>query len=113
MGKRYTALRVIGMIYRILGIITLALTIIAVIGICGMAITGGSAIDAIARQYGGESSGTGVVSGIMVGGIFSFIAIISGGLTSITLFAFGEGIYLLISIEENTRKTAFVIENPK
>jgi hypothetical protein len=110
MDKKYTALRVIGTIYRVLGIITLFITIIAVIGICGTSVLGGSAMDAISSQYSSSSGNTGLISGLFGGIIFSIFAIIYGGLMSITLFAFGEGVYLLISLEENTRRTALLIE---
>jgi hypothetical protein len=110
MEKRYTALRVIGTIYRVLGIITLIITIITVIGICGTSVLGGSALDAISSQYSNGSGNTGLISGLFGGVIFSIFTILYGGLASITLFAFGEGVYLLISLEENTRRTALLIE---
>jgi hypothetical protein len=111
MEKRYHALRTIGNIYRILGYIALVLTIIAVVAICGLSVLGGSAINSIAQQYGGNTNGSGLVGGLFGGVIASIFVIINGGIVGLALIAFGEGIYLLISVEENTRKTALLVEN--
>jgi len=110
MEKRYMALRTIGNIYKILGIFILVLTIIGIIGICGVSVLSGTALDAFVKEYGNGSSSTGLVSG-MIGGIISAVVLLFyGGITSITLYGFGEGIYLLISIEENTRKSSLLLE---
>lgn len=71
---------------------------------------GGSAMDEFARKDSNNSSSTGLKKGFLGGILFSVFAIIYGGLISMTLFAFGEGVYLLILLEENTRKTALSIE---
>jgi hypothetical protein len=104
MEHHYHALRTIGMIYRILGYIVLGLTILAFLGICVFSVVGGTAASSISRQYG---YGTGILSGIGI----SLLALIYGGITAISLIAFGEGINLLIALEENTRKTAMLLEN--
>ena len=111
MERRYHALRIIGNIYRVLGYIVLVLTILAVIAICGLSVLGGSAINSITQQYSGYTNGPGLVGGLFGGVIASIFVIINGGVVAISLIAFGEGIYLLIAIEENTRKTALMIEN--
>jgi len=51
-----------------------------------------------------------LIRGLFGGILFSVFAIIYGGLISMTLFAFGEGVYLLISPEENTREKSLSIE---
>jgi len=111
MEKRYHALRTIANIYRVLGYIALVLTIVAVIAICGLSILGGSAINSITQHYGGYANGTGLVGGLFGGVIASIFVIIYGGIVALALIAFGEGIYLLIAVEENTRKTAILVEN--
>jgi hypothetical protein len=113
MGKRYSALRVIGNIYKILGIFVAVLTIISIIGICGMSLIGGTAIDAFANQYGNESGSSGLLGGAFGGVIFGIVAMIYGGITSITLYGFGEAVYLLIALEENTRTTALLLQQKK
>ncbi len=104
MEHRYHALRTIGTIYRVLGYIVLGLTIVAFLGICIFSVVGGTAGYAISRQYG---YGTGLLSGIAV----SLGALLYGGITAISLIAFGEGINLLLALEENTRKTAILLDN--
>jgi hypothetical protein len=113
MEKRYMALRIIGNIYKILGILVLAITIIGVIGICGMSIIGGTVFDSFVSGYGNGSSSSGLISGIIGGLLSGLILLLYGGLTSITLYALGEGVYLLIAIEENTRKTSLLLEGRK
>jgi hypothetical protein len=110
MEKKYKILRIAGTIYRILGVITLIFTIISVIGICATSVLGGSALGAFAKQYGNGSAGAGLLSGFVGGALISVFVILYGGITSITLFAFGEGISLLITVEENTRKTALLLK---
>ena len=113
MERRYHALRTIANIYRVLGYITLVLTILAVIAICGMSVLGGSALNSFAQQYGRPINGSGWVGGLLGGVIATIFVIIYGGVVSLALIAFGEGIYLLIAVEENTRKTALLVENQK
>src|SRR4030042_5701703 len=110
MEQRYRALRTIGTVYKIFGYIVLVLTILAVIGICGLSILGGTAINSFAQQYGDFNNGSGWVGGVVGGVIGSIIVIIYGSILSLSLIGFGEGVYLLLSIEENTRKIAILVE---
>jgi hypothetical protein len=111
MERRYLGLRTIANIYRVLGYIVLVLTILAVLAICGLSVASGTVFESVSQQIGVNSNGSGVAGGI-IGGLFvSFLALIYGGVISLSLIAFGEGIYLLISIEENTRKTAMLVQN--
>jgi hypothetical protein len=104
MEHRYHALRTIGGIYRVLGYIVLALTILAFLAICVVSVIGGTAANSTLGQYGIRST--------VFGGIgLSLLALLYGGITAISLIAFGEGIDLLIALEENTRKTAVMLEN--
>ena len=111
MERRYHALRTIGSIYRVLGYIVLGLTLLAVIAICGLSIISGTAFQSVSQQLGVNSNGSGLAGGIVGGLILGFFALIYGVVIAISLIAFGEGIYLFIAIEENTRKTALLIEN--
>ena len=116
MGKKFKALRFVGTLYKIFGIITGVLTAIGAIGFCVMSILGGSlmgaAINSISNSVNGISSSgpTGIFSGIFAGVIAGGFILISGGITAITLYAAGEGIYLAIDLEENTRSTAFLLQ---
>ncbi len=111
MEQRYHALRTIGSIFRILGYIALVLTILAALAICGVSVISGTAIESASQQFGFTSSGTGFLGGLFGGLIAGIFVILNGGLIALLLVASGEGIYLLIGIEENTRKTTYLIEN--
>jgi hypothetical protein len=51
------------------------------------------------------------MAGGVVGAVIgSLVAILYGGGLGLTLFAFGEGIDLAISLEENTRLTAMLLQ---
>jgi len=110
MEKRYKSLRVIGTIYKVLGGIVAVITILSVLGICATSVLGGAAINNFGRQYGGNSGVWGLFSGVLGGIIGSVLTIISGGALAVTLYATGEGVYLLIAIEENTRVTAALLQ---
>ncbi len=111
MDKRYHALRTIGSIFRVVGYIILVLTILAALAVCGISVIGGTAIESASQQFGVNTSGTGILGGI-VGGLIAAIAIIIyGGMIALGLVAFGELVYLGIAIEENTRRTSMLVEN--
>jgi hypothetical protein len=83
-----------------------------------MSVLGGSLFDAalnsVSRYGGSGSSGpAGTLGGILGGVIIGGIILLYGGIASITLYAFGEGIYLLIGLEENTRTTALLLQQQK
>ena len=108
MDKKYTVLRTLGKIYKVLGIIGGVLTILSVLGICATSVFGG------VLGGGASNDPTGIV-GILAGGVLGglivgTITLIYGGAAAVTLYAFGEGIELVISLEENTRKAALALE---
>ena len=118
MEKKFKALRFVGTIYKVIGIIAGVLTVIGSLGFCLMSILGGSVINSILNSVsnygGGSSSGpAGLFGGILGGVVIGGIILLYGGITSITLYALGEGIYLFIGIEENTRTTAFLLQQQK
>ena len=109
MEKRYSALRFIGTIYKVLGVIVGIITILGALGLCGMSVLGGGLLDSALSQSQSNFGG-GLLSGMVGGVILSVVALIYGGGLSVTLFAAGEGIYLLIALEENTRATALLLQ---
>lgn len=106
MEHRFRALRIVGTVYKILGAIAGILTLIAIVGICGTSFLGGAALGNAAQQFGGNGGVASLFGGVLGGLIGSLVLIIYGGGIAITLYAFGEGIYLLLALEENTRITA-------
>jgi hypothetical protein len=57
----------------------------------------------------GRSGPMGLFGGALGGLIASVVGIIYGGGLALTLYAAGEGISLLIALEENTRATAMYL----
>ena len=102
MEKKFKILRFVGTVYKVFGIIVGVITILSVIGACLISVLGGTAMEDFQREFGGMSTGLGIVGGIVA----SFIIFLYGGGLAITLYALGEGVYLLLALEENTRRTA-------
>ncbi|MGA2505470.1 MAG: hypothetical protein ABSG01_15420 [Anaerolineales bacterium] len=109
MEKRYKALRFIGSVYKVIGIIIGVLTVIGALGFCVISAFGGTALSSLSRSYGSSGAGglfSGLLGGILVGGMI----LLYGGITAITTYALGEGVYLFIGLEENTRATAELLQ---
>jgi hypothetical protein len=111
MEKRYHALRTIANIYRVIGYIILVLTILAVIATCAISVISGAVIESAVNNVGVNTSGTGLGGSLFIGFLTALGIIIYGGILGLSLVAMGEGIYLLISVEENTRRTAIMVES--
>jgi len=108
MEKKYTALRTIGNIYKILGIIVGAITLLLALFVCGGSLLGGTLMDGLSQGLG-DTGGFGFFGGLFGGLLMGLFVIIYGGGLGITLYAAGEGIYLLLALEENTRATAALL----
>ncbi len=104
MEKKYTVLRVIATLYKILGVLIALGTVLAVI----LVLFGSMAFTRVIQQSydydPGNLGGLGVVFAV----VFLFI---SGGLAALGVYAVGEAIYLLIGLEENTRFTAVLLRD--
>ncbi len=110
MVKKYKALRLVGTIYKIIGAIILVVTIIGAAGACISGLLGGALLSGFANQLSLNPSPTDS-GGMAVVGIVSGFAILLWGLVvGITTYAMGEGVYLLIDIEENTRVSATLLQ---
>lgn len=108
MEKRYKALRAVGTFYKVLGIIAGIVTILIVLGICGISLSGGAILSRLARDNP-NASFLSLYSGFL-GIVWAVVALIYGGGVTLTLFAAGEGIYLLLGLEENTRLTSMLLQ---
>ena len=113
MEKRYGALRTIGTIYKIMGFVAAVVTVLMLLAICAMVFFGNNAIEDLThrfdfnRQFGGLPYRT---LGTVFGGLLSAVLVLLyGGGLSLTLYAMGEGVYLFIAIEENTRSSAALL----
>lgn len=98
MRNKFPVLHVIVWIFRVLGVLVLVVALIA--GIAGLA--------------GGFTRGFGMMDRYqfapMMGYFGGFIPLISGLLSGIFLYGFGEVIAVLLSIEENTRVNRRIVE---
>jgi hypothetical protein len=103
MEKRYGVLRIIATIYKVLGILIGIASVLGALGICGLSAIGGAA----ARSFeGGPNAAGGIVGGVLAG----LVVILGGAIYSLTLYALGDGISLLLALEENTRLTAALLQ---
>lgn len=105
MKKKYAALRTIGTIYKIIGAVIAIFTILGTIGVCIMGFAGGALFQGAANTLG---SGSDIGSTEMgFAGVFAALwLLILGAIASVSTYALGEGVFLLLDLEENTRKTA-------
>jgi hypothetical protein len=109
MEKRYKALRFIGSVYKVIGIIVGVIAILGAIGFCALSAIGGSALSSLSSSYGGSGAG-GLFSGLLGGVLAGGIILLYGGITALTMYALGEGVYLFIGLEENTRGTLELLQ---
>jgi hypothetical protein len=101
--KRYPILRTLSVIYKVLGGIVGALTLLVSIGTCIAAIAGGRMFGEMGRQLGIQIPGMG---GVVGGVILGLISLLYGGFAALTLYGAGELINLFISMEEHLRSLA-------
>ncbi|MFN2157867.1 MAG: hypothetical protein ACK2UX_21755 [Anaerolineae bacterium] len=113
MERKYGALRFVGTVYKVVGIIIAVLTLLAVVGVCLFSVLGGAAMGGIGRELGRNTAFSGFLSSTVGGAIGAFFTILYGGGLALTLYAIGEGIYLLLALEENTRLTAELLQAQK
>jgi hypothetical protein len=106
MEKRYTGLRLAGTVYKVIGIIAGIITILAAIGICLTFALGGAAFTSSLGSDAGAIGSFGIVGGL----VGSLLVLIYGGVMSIGVYAFGELMHLMVSMEENTRATAMLLQ---
>ena len=100
MEKKYTALRIIATLYKIVGVIIGVLTILGVV----FAVIAQPVID---LGFGRPSGGLILLMTIVT----AVIVLLGGGLAAIGVFAIGEMVSLLVNIEENTRFTALLMRD--
>jgi hypothetical protein len=106
MKKKYAALRTIGTIYKIIGIVIAIITVLGSIGICIMGFASGSLLQSAASSLGSNSGGLGGTEAGIAGIFAALWTLVAGAISAVTMYALGEGVYLLLDLEENTRKTA-------
>lgn len=100
MEKRFRALRTIGTLFKIFAWIELVVVILlAILIVIGGSV--GSLDQALGQELPRIAVG-GVLGAIVTGGVI----LLAGVVYFLLLYATAEGIYVILSIEENTRLTA-------
>jgi hypothetical protein len=110
MTKKYKALRLVGTVYKIIGVIILVVTIIGAAGSCISGLLGSALLSGLADQFSINTSPAGSGGMVVVGIVTGFAVLLWGLIVGVTTYALGEGVYLLIDIEENTRLSATLLQ---
>ena len=100
MDRRFTALRVIGSVFKILGWIMFILGLIGAILALVAGLTMGGEQDLLGVALGGPLAAIAAFIVLLIISIFNFLM----------LYAVGDAIYLALAIEENTRRTAYLMQ---
>lgn len=101
MKKRFGVLRFMASLLKILAIVAAALSVLGGLITFIMSFAGGDMMAA----FGFDTAG-----GVLMGLFAAFMIILFGGIYSLFLYGYGELLMLLISMEENTLKTATLLE---
>jgi hypothetical protein len=104
MEKKFRILRLIGSVYKILGIVTAVLTIIGSLAACVGSVAGAGLFQAIQDDVGIIMNSA--VAGILIG----VAGLLYGAVMALLLYGLGEGIFLALALEENTRKTSYLMQ---
>jgi hypothetical protein len=111
MEKKFRILRLIGSLYKLLGILLAVITVLAALAIFGTSVMGGAVLEGISREMGGGKINLASLFGGVFGGFIVGVgALIYGIGAAVTFYAIGEGIYLVLALEENTRGTALLLK---
>jgi hypothetical protein len=105
MEKKFTILRFVGAVWKIMAWIVLGGGLLGSLGILLTSIFGGGIMGGMMSQYGqqgGWMTGLGILGGVAV----FIVSLIVTVIYFLLLYAVGELIFLLLAIEENTRMTA-------
>lgn len=112
MQKRYGVLRFISGFYKTIGIIIGILTILSAVAICATSVLGTSLLGGLAQNVQGSGIPLALGASSVVGGIIGAVfTVIGGALGALGVYAFGELISLVISMEENTRQSALALQS--
>jgi hypothetical protein len=102
MDKKFTVLRIVGTVLKVMAWLELIIGILVSVGVLLMGILGGPMLPTHIPVPSRSSWAYSIV-----GGIIGFVGVlIATILYFLLLYAAGELLYLLLAIEENTRQTA-------
>jgi hypothetical protein len=100
MKKSFSVLKVLAAIFKIVGII---LAVMAVLGSLIILVMAFSTTDLFTSMGFDDSSAP------FVGFVFALFGLVSGLLSALVVYGYGELIILLVSIEDNTQRTAALL----
>lgn len=100
MGNRFTALRVFGTMWKVLAWITLVLGLLSAVLLLVLSLTVGVPLSAFPAASGGQ----------LVGIAASLLILIAAALLFLLFYASGDLVFVLVSIEENARRTAYILQ---
>lgn len=100
MERRFTALRIIGTVLKILAWIVLLFGILGAVAslVLGFGLTRQEGLFGL--DLAGPLGAIAMFIAVLIVGIFNFLG----------LYAAGEAIYAFLAIEENTRRTAYILQ---
>ena len=101
MKKRFGVLRTIANVLKVLGVVIAALSLLGALVTIVMSFAGGQ----IWSMIGYDAD-----SGFYIGIVMALAEIEFGALYALILYGYGELILLLLSLEENTHKTAILMD---
>jgi hypothetical protein len=101
MKKRFGVLRTIANVLKVLGVVVGALALLGALITFVLSFAGGQ----IWSMFGYDAN-----SGFYVGIMMALAEIVFGALYALLLYGYGELILLLLSLEENTHKTAILMD---
>jgi hypothetical protein len=100
MGRRFAALRAVGTMFKVVAWIALVLGLLLAALALVLGLTVGIPFGTFQIQSGGE----------LIGIAASLLILITAVLSFLLLYATGELVYAFLSIEENTRRTAYLLQ---
>jgi hypothetical protein len=111
MEKRYKALRTLSTVYKVLAWIALVVGVLVGLGILTLSIIGVRPLTVYGSRFArGLYFPFGILQGGIVAGIVGFlVALLASAFYFLVLYAVSELVFVLLSIEENTRETAYYL----
>ena len=104
MNKKFGVLRFIGVVFKVIGVVMGVIAVAGSIGVCIVTAVSGGAAQSLYNDFGyyGNVGAGGIFGGLLAG----LMILLSFGIAALSEYAVGEGIFLFLAIEENTRATA-------
>ncbi len=109
MKGQYIALRVVGTLLKVLGVISLLLTVVFTLGTCLSSSLLGLLFQELTPNSLGDPAAESALR--ILGVLVAFPTLLAGLLVSLALFAQGELLFIYIALEENTRKAVALLES--